>query len=543
MASGTWNTGTWGLNQWGDNANADVSVTGANDISWGNGAYGSGNYGGLDNPLSISTGSVTVNAEINAGWGRLSWGNLAWGDAYSVQLNGISLTSAIGEETTSADANTDINGNLLNLLIDPVTITTDVGFDVTGIFLSTNIGQATFNKLDATNLQMSTGIGTVDIAAGGNITVNPIEDQLDAFVGQVTETIEVGPIVDGIVATLSINGVTAQADADVEVTNSAPLFQFTTEGNAQLSTAQAKFGTASLLLDGTDDYIETTTNLDLSSSDFTIDLWIRPDNVTGYKGIWQSGTSTTEQSYLLGSTVYWTVNPSTIITTAVTVNANEWTMLSYERQGNTHRIYKNGTLEDTATTANKQDNGTFSIGKNGFGDFDGYIDEVRVSDIPRYTGSSFTEPTSEFEFDSNTNVLIHLDGANGSTDIKSADDTSFPGVISEGQVTAIPGVLVDVTGIAMTMAMGEEDAVTDVDVSVTGQSMTMAIDSVDAVSIAEVTGQQLSANIGSVTNTADANVNLTGILMTSSIGTPAITAWQEIDPGASNVWTEVDLAA
>ena len=217
-------------------------------------------------------------------------------------------------------------------------------------------------------------------------------------------------------------------------------------------------------------------------------------------------------------------------------------MLSYERQGNTHRIYKNGTLEDTVSTGNKQD-GTFSIGKNGFGDFDGYIDEVRVSDIPRYTGSSFTEPTSEFEFDSNTNVLIHLDGANGSTDIKSADDTSFPGVISEGQVTAIPGVEVDVTGIAMTMAMGEEDIDADANVSVTGVELTSSIGTAEQASIYPVTGIQMSITVGSVTVTGSANIDVTGIELTSSTGAPNITAWQEIDPGVNNVWTEVDLAA
>ena len=84
--------------------------------------------------------------------------------------------------------------------------------------------------------------------------------------------------------------------------------------------------------------------------------------------------------------------------------------------------------------------------------------------------------------------------------------------------------------------------------------MTMAIGDADAVSIAEVTGQQLSTNIGSVTTASNADVDITGISMTASIGSVAITAWQEVDPGvnntwteistgASNTWTEVDLAA
>ena len=301
----------WGSNNWGEQA-------------WG------------DNGIDVTFGDA---------WGQQAWGEFAWGSGNLTDA----LSTGIGSVSISIGVNQNVTGQELQLLIGEETVTADANLDVTGIQLTTSIEDVITTaeaSVVLTGQQLTAVAATPDIEAGGNITVNPIEDQLDAFVGQVSEVIEVGPVTVGIEATLSINGVTAQADADVEVTNSAPLFQFTTEGNAQLSTAQAKFGTASLLLDGTDDYIETTTNLDLSSTDFTIDLWIRPDNVTGYKGIWQSGTSTTMQSYLLGNAVYWSVNPSTIITTAVTVNANEWTMLSYERQGNTHRIYKNGTLAD-----------------------------------------------------------------------------------------------------------------------------------------------------------------------------------------------------
>ena len=554
MASGTWNTGTWGLNQWGDNANANVQVTSPNDIPWGNGAYGQGDFGGTDENISASIGSVSVTAEINAGWGRLSWGNLAWGDAYSVLLSGISLSTNVGSIVIAANADVNVTGIELTSLTGNEDIFTDVNVNVTGISLSSQTGTATFNKLDATNLVASTAIGSVDISADGNIDVNVTEHTLVSTAGQMTA--DAGALIDAVGQdlTLGLGDETAFTNINVEVTNSAPLFQFTTEGNAQLSTAQAKFGTASLELDGTDDYIETTTNLDLSSTDFTIDLWIRPDNVTGYKGIWQSGTSTTEQSYLLGSTVYWTVNPSTIITTSVTVSAGVWTMLSYERQGNTHRIYKNGTLADTVSTGNKQDNGPFSIGKNGFGDFDGYIDEVRVSNIARYSGSSFTEPTSEFEFDSNTNVLIHLDGANGSTDIKSADDTLFAGITAISSVEAIPGIFVDVTGNELTSSISSVTAVADVDVSLTGIGLTSNIGDADAVSVAEVSGIALSANIGSVTVVGNATVSVTGNSLSISQGSVIVTAWAEIDPnvnqtftevttGVNQTWTEVDKAA
>jgi hypothetical protein len=50
---------------------------------------------------------------------------------------------------------------------------------------------------------------------------------------------------------------------------------WTANGNAQISTAQSKFGGASGLFDGTGDYITTPDHADytLGSGDFTIDLW------------------------------------------------------------------------------------------------------------------------------------------------------------------------------------------------------------------------------------------------------------------------------
>jgi hypothetical protein len=532
MATG-WGNKAWGASEWGDlsdefvsvsgvslttsteqsttQANADVDVTGSQltftipgvvagasaDVSV-TGIQANFSIGEEDiargiqqdvtgSQLTTTPGAVTIDDQflIGSGWGRDAWGSMAWGDAYSVQLVGIPITASLGEEAVSTDVVVAVSGN----------------------------------QLDITYASPS-----FSIQIDQDIFVLASEDQLDA---------EIGTIAD-------ITG-----DALVEPTNQEPLFNFTAEGNAQLSTAQAKFGSSSLLLDGTDDYVDTTTNLNLSSGDFTVDVWIRPDNVTGYKGIWQSGTTTTEQSYLLGNQVYWTVNPSTIITTSVTVNANEWTMLSYERQGNTHRIYKNGTLEDTATTANKQDNGLFSIGKNGFGDFDGYIDEFRVSDIARYGGSSFTEPTQAFSFDSDTQFLLHFDGANGSTVIKSADDTLFQATFSEGQVVGGTKQDVPVTGIEATLTLGNFTLVQSTNESVTGQELTSSIGEAAEIpqQIVGVSGIQLTANIGSVTVTGTAVAAATGTELTSSIGSINVTSWNEIDPNVNNVWTEVDLAA
>jgi hypothetical protein len=40
--------------------------------------------------------------------------------------------------------------------------------------------------------------------------------------------------------------------------------------------------------------------------------------------------------------------------------------------------------------------------------FDGYVDEIRVSNVARYT-SAFTPPTAAFVDDASTELLIHVD--------------------------------------------------------------------------------------------------------------------------------------
>lgn len=83
--------------------------------------------------------------------------------------------------------------------------------------------------------------------------------------------LESDPYYANVVSVLNFqgtNGSTTFADAKSKT--------WTATGNAQLSTAQAKFGVSSLLLDGTGDFIHCTGGADFQFgiSDFTIELWI-----------------------------------------------------------------------------------------------------------------------------------------------------------------------------------------------------------------------------------------------------------------------------
>ena len=404
------------------------------------------------------------------GWGRGPWGFGPWGEG---SYGTFELTTSLGEES----------------------VTTGVSVSLTGV-------------------QGTTTLGNVVANADGNVDV----------LGQAA-TAELGTIAVSADANVFPTGVSAEAST---LNNGS---EFTADGDAQLSTAQAKFGSASLLLDGTDDFVTSDENIDLSSGDFTVDMWIRPTSVTGYKGLWQSGTSSLLNVYLIGDQVQGTVAGSTTLFLSSTrISANVWTMISVEREGNVHRLYINGVLEASSSTGNRPDDGVFAIGKNGFGDFNGYIDEVRLSSVARYEGTSFTEPVAEYEVDRDTTALLHFDGTNGSTDI--INETA-------GNVTVVIDTIVYATGLEATSELGSTTVITDAIISATGVAGTSALGTATVVTITyvNVTGVAANSAVGDVTLELSATAFPTGVEATGQLNT--VLVWGEIIPNQNANWTEI----
>ena len=61
--------------------------------------------------------------------------------------------------------------------------------------------------------------------------------------------------------------------------------------------------------------------------------------------------------------------------------------------------------------------------------------------------------------------------------------------------------------------------------------------------IVGVSGIAITMSLGSEATQSNANAFPTGLSLTSSVGSPNITPWQEVDLGVNNTWTTVDLAA
>jgi len=195
-------------------------------------------------------------------------------------------------------------------------------------------------------------------------------------------------------------------------------------GNAQVDTAQSKFGVASALFDGSSDaLIATGETLTYGDGDFTIECWFRRA-ATGnnwYIFDQRDGVEANVPTLLYNTSNnfgYYTAG-SYRIQASFSYSVGTWYHIAISRSGNTTRMFIDGTQVGSFT-----DNFTYNYADLTIGAFynyasggvmNGHLDEFRVSNTARYT-SNFTPQTQPFVNDANTLLLLHMDGTDGSTE-------------------------------------------------------------------------------------------------------------------------------
>lgn len=197
------------------------------------------------------------------------------------------------------------------------------------------------------------------------------------------------------------NGSTTFTDA------SSNAFTVTAVGNAQISTAQSKWGGSSMLLDGTGDYLEIASNAAFAfAGDFTIEVWLRGNTYApGFTITSSSGQNGNGEGFFHGwklDTPYpnaWgfgRTNQSWLAfyPGAGTPQVNVWHHYAICRSGSAVRTFLDGTQLGNTNAA-----GIFDISITslviGTG-FNGYMNDLRVTKgVARYT-ANFTPPTAAF---------------------------------------------------------------------------------------------------------------------------------------------------
>ncbi len=225
----------------------------------------------------------------------------------------------------------------------------------------------------------------------------------------------------------------------------------TAVGNAQLSTAQKKFGTASLLLDGTGDYVTVASNNDFNfgTGDFTVEGWFYRATTGVQVSLFDFRTTTSQNAPWMfitaGGALVYNVNNTTRTSGVSGIAAGSWYHVALSRNGTDTRMFVNGTqIGATWTDTTNYVQCPLTLGARFLADltFNGYIDDVRISKgIGRYT-TTFTAPISRLPNDQYTVFLSRFDGANTSTTF--VDETVLiQDVRSSGGASASKITLVD----------------------------------------------------------------------------------------------------
>jgi len=199
-----WGAGNWSANLWGI---SEAFTTGWGAKSWDS----SGSWGDMGDETVLPTGvsatfsigSVTVDAEINAGWGRSTWNADAWGIQGDVLLTGQEATASVGS-ISPADV-MGLTGVSSTASVGSPTIIGDITQALTGISATTSVGTITpADVMGLTGISSTASVGALTPADVMGLT------GVSATVSLGTATTNSNPIINitGIAATSSVGSLT-----------------------------------------------------------------------------------------------------------------------------------------------------------------------------------------------------------------------------------------------------------------------------------------------------------------------------------------------
>ena len=248
------------------------------------------------------------------------------------------------------------------------------------------------------------GIGGEPYSSGGAPFPGYITDlQVVKGSGVTSSTVPTAPV--------SASGTTlALSFQNGAIFDNAMMNDLETVGNAQISTSVKKYGTGSMYFDGSGDYLASppTPNLTYGTGNFTIEAWVYLTTTGTIRPIVEcrsGGGSTAGYAFLVDENNYLNVYSNGFKgTSSSTITGSSWTHVALVRAGtgtNQTTYYINGTASGTITlSGNLTDaNTNQTIVGNSLssgGQFNGYIDDLRITNgYARYT-STFTPPTAAF---------------------------------------------------------------------------------------------------------------------------------------------------
>jgi hypothetical protein len=169
---------------------------------------------------------------------------------------------------------------------------------------------------------------------------------------------------------------------------------YISNGTVAISNVEAKFEGLSVKFTSGSIVIPANTSLGFGTGNFTVEMWVKVSG-GGKKLFVPASTGAGKWMLYINSAgaVVWSTGSLTIDTGTVTVTNNAWHHIAVTRTSGNLSIFVDGipmTLDNDATNYSPAGTVVYSIGGNGtaisgIGNFDGYMDELRVSNSSRYT--------------------------------------------------------------------------------------------------------------------------------------------------------------
>lgn len=201
------------------------------------------------------------------------------------------------------------------------------------------------------------------------------------------------------------------------VDSSLNSYTITSNGDAQISTAEVKFGSGSSIFDGSGDYLHvtdmTSVKLGYNNTPFTVELWVyRTLTETtevffakhGGVANWNGTNGLAFELYIDSSDYlnwnFYGTGGLVYLNDSASIPDSQWVHLAVSYDGITTRMFVDGVLLGNTSTDN-YGNTTQADKLQISGEVDdsfclnGYIDDFRIMDTCEYT-SNFTPPSSQF---------------------------------------------------------------------------------------------------------------------------------------------------
>lgn len=183
-----------------------------------------------------------------------------------------------------------------------------------------------------------------------------------------------------------------------------------TFGDVKISTSVKKYGTGSIVFDGSGDILFTSGKPleNIGTGNFTVEGWFYPTTWTTeylYRRLWCVGSSLSNDFGLninTDGTLHYRNNDNVLITSSSILPLNSWTHVALCKNNGTTSLYFNGIFVGSTSTNNNLSsaaNNRLTLGNHpapSQGTFNGYIDDFRVTRSARYT-AAFTPPDRELE--------------------------------------------------------------------------------------------------------------------------------------------------